>query len=158
MTLLTFIVGTLHWTGTPVITCILWYSYGNEVGIVSSIVSTLLLYKQFINTKERNNGKDSSHCCCGNDVCRDHRNDHSITKNVQLINNPIQKVWIDEGCMVCNACETTCPEVFKVTDEDCELLLEDPDKLNIHFDEIIESAEGCCVQVIRVQLENGDTI
>ena len=24
----------------------------------------------------------------------------------------IKKVWIEEGCIVCNACETTAPEVF----------------------------------------------
>lgn len=31
----------------------------------------------------------------------------------------ITKVWIDEGCIVCNACEAECPDVFHVTDTTC---------------------------------------
>ena len=31
----------------------------------------------------------------------------------------ITKVWIDEGCIVCNACEAECPDVFHVTDDTC---------------------------------------
>ena len=31
----------------------------------------------------------------------------------------IIKVWIDEGCIVCNACEAECVDVFKVTDDTC---------------------------------------
>jgi NADH-quinone oxidoreductase subunit C len=31
----------------------------------------------------------------------------------------ILKVWIDEGCIVCNACEAECADVFHVTDETC---------------------------------------
>jgi len=33
----------------------------------------------------------------------------------------ILRVWIDEGCIVCNACEAECPDVFKVTDETCHI-------------------------------------
>ncbi len=28
-------------------------------------------------------------------------------------------VWIDEGCIVCDACEETYPEVFHVTEDTC---------------------------------------
>ncbi len=31
----------------------------------------------------------------------------------------IIKVWIEEGCIVCNACEAECADVFKVTDDTC---------------------------------------
>jgi len=31
----------------------------------------------------------------------------------------ITKVWIEEGCIVCNACEAECPDVFLVTDTTC---------------------------------------
>ena len=31
----------------------------------------------------------------------------------------IIKVWIDEGCIVCNACEAECADVFHVTDDTC---------------------------------------
>ena len=33
----------------------------------------------------------------------------------------ITKVWIEEGCIVCNACEAECPEVFHVTDSSCNI-------------------------------------
>ncbi len=28
----------------------------------------------------------------------------------------IKTVWIEEGCIMCNACESTCPDVFLVGD------------------------------------------
>ena len=31
----------------------------------------------------------------------------------------VVKVWIDEGCITCDACEDTFPEVFHVTDDTC---------------------------------------
>ncbi|GLH72571.1 hypothetical protein GETHLI_10730 [Geothrix limicola] len=33
----------------------------------------------------------------------------------------ITKVWIEEGCIVCNACEAECPDVFHVTDSSCNI-------------------------------------
>lgn len=36
----------------------------------------------------------------------------------------IAKVWIEEGCIVCNACEAECPEVFKVTEDSCHIKAE----------------------------------
>ena len=33
----------------------------------------------------------------------------------------ISKVWIEEGCIVCNACEAECPDVFHVTDTSCNI-------------------------------------
>ena len=33
----------------------------------------------------------------------------------------ITKVWIEEGCIVCNACEAECPDVFHVTDTSCNV-------------------------------------
>ncbi len=33
----------------------------------------------------------------------------------------ITKVWIEEGCIVCNACEAECPDVFHVTEESCHI-------------------------------------
>lgn len=34
----------------------------------------------------------------------------------------IRTVWIEEGCIQCNACEIECPDVFKVTDNGCVIL------------------------------------
>ncbi len=33
----------------------------------------------------------------------------------------IAKVWIEEGCIVCNACEAECPDVFLVTADSCHI-------------------------------------
>lgn len=78
----------------------------------------------------------------------------------------ITKVWIDEGCIVCNACETACPEVFNVTEDSCTIRPEvrvdaanDENRVaqsplagdfgNELEDQIIEAAEGCPVEVIK---------
>ncbi len=31
----------------------------------------------------------------------------------------ITKVWIEPGCIVCDACETSAPDVFEVQEENC---------------------------------------
>lgn len=80
----------------------------------------------------------------------------------------ITKVWIEEGCIVCNACETTAPEVFSVTEETCKIRAEvridggftpnleekSPLKPEIGVelaDQIQEAAEGCPVEVIKFE-------
>jgi ferredoxin len=80
----------------------------------------------------------------------------------------IKRVWIEEGCIVCNACETTCPEVFHVTEDSCHILggarADDGDGTNAEEkselkdglgteleDQIIEAAEGCPVEVIKFE-------
>jgi len=78
----------------------------------------------------------------------------------------ITRVWIEEGCIVCNACETTCPEVFNVTEDSCHIRAESrvdgkqttnlserselkPDLQESLADQIEEAAEGCPVEVIK---------
>jgi len=61
----------------------------------------------------------------------------------------IKKVWIDEGCTVCNLCEDTAPEVFEVTDDSC--IVKEGVNLNEYEDEIREAAEGCPVEVIMIE-------
>lgn len=77
----------------------------------------------------------------------------------------ITKVWIEEGCIVCNACETACPEVFLVTEDSCVIRAEvradgqedenqsgKPLKDGVGdelADQIEEAAEGCPVEVIK---------
>lgn len=80
----------------------------------------------------------------------------------------IAKVWIEDGCIVCNACETACPEVFHVTEDTCHIRAEvrsDAIKdTNLESrasltaatgsdleDQIIEAAEGCPVEVIKFE-------
>ena len=83
----------------------------------------------------------------------------------------VTAVWIEEGCIVCNACETTCPEVFKVTEESCVILGEVREDGNTDeneasksvlsgengedlADQIEEAAEGCPVEVIKFETDD----
>lgn len=59
---------------------------------------------------------------------------------------PISKVWIEPGCIVCNACEDIYPDVFEVTSETCLIRPGAPldDGLRVQ-----EAAEACPVEVIK---------
>ena len=80
----------------------------------------------------------------------------------------ITKVWIEEGCIVCNACEAECPDVFHVTDTTCTIRGEvradgeqsenrdEMSELNADVqtsleDSIIAAAAGCPVEVIKYE-------
>ena len=66
----------------------------------------------------------------------------------------VVKVWIDDGCITCDACENICPEVFHVEDDTCIIV----DGVNPHEwgDDIIEAAEACPVDVILYEVAGGD--
>lgn len=62
---------------------------------------------------------------------------------------PIKKVWIIEGCIVCDVCEDASPDVFKVGETTSVVLpLADYSK---YSDGIIEAATGCPVNVIKYE-------
>ena len=59
----------------------------------------------------------------------------------------IKKVWIEDGCISCGLCESTCPEVFEmketaVVKADAELDKEA---------EIKEAADGCPMEIIKFE-------
>ncbi len=63
----------------------------------------------------------------------------------------VTKVWIAPGCIVCDACENDCPEVFDVQEETCLIR---PPAMNAEFlkpltPSIIIASEGCPVDVIK---------
>ncbi len=80
----------------------------------------------------------------------------------------ITKVWIEDGCIVCNACEAECPDVFHVTEESC-LIKGDArkdgrenenrdDKAELKADlqsglevSIVAAAAACPVEVIKYE-------
>ncbi len=67
----------------------------------------------------------------------------------------ITKVWIAPGCIVCDACENDCPEVFDVTETTCLIR---PPAMNAEFlkpltPSIIIAAEGCPVDVIKFETQ-----
>ncbi len=61
-------------------------------------------------------------------------------------NFSVAKVWIEPGCIVCNACEDIYPEVFEVTADTC--LIRDGAPLDDGL-RIQEAAEACPVEVIK---------
>jgi cytochrome b6-f complex iron-sulfur subunit len=67
----------------------------------------------------------------------------------------VTKVWIAPGCIVCDACENDCPEVFDVQEETCLIR---PAALKAEFlgpltPSIQVAAEGCPVDVIKFDLK-----
>ena len=80
----------------------------------------------------------------------------------------VAKVWIDEDCITCDACQDICPEVFEVTDDSSMILA--AVRTDGVFDRnvsgsplvgglgaelgdiIIEAAEACPVEVIKYEL------
>src|SRR5438067_1280388 len=65
----------------------------------------------------------------------------------------VTKVWIAPGCIVCDACENDCPEVFDVTETTC--LIRPPAMADSFLrpltPSIIIAAEGCPVDVIKFE-------
>lgn len=61
-------------------------------------------------------------------------------------NFALAKVWIEDGCIVCDACETISPDVFEVKDGGCIVRPGAPleNGLNIQ-----EAAEACPVEIIK---------
>ena len=66
----------------------------------------------------------------------------------------VVKVWIDEGCITCDACENICPEVFHVEDDTC--IIVDGVNPNEWGDDIIEAAEACPVDVILYEVAGAE--
>lgn len=67
----------------------------------------------------------------------------------------IIRVWIEEGCITCDACETTCPDVFDVRKEDDTCVVR-PEALDAEFTKprtqaILDAVEECPTEVIRFE-------
>jgi cytochrome b6-f complex iron-sulfur subunit len=67
----------------------------------------------------------------------------------------VVKVWIAPGCIVCDACENDCPEVFDVQEETC--IIRPPAQSESFLRPLTPSiqiaAEGCPVEVIKFELK-----
>lgn len=61
----------------------------------------------------------------------------------------IKKVWIEEGCTICNLCESICPDVFEMTDETSKV--KDGADFIANESCIKESADSCPVSVIKYE-------
>jgi len=74
-----------------------------------------------------------------------------------LPNSPENKgkaisTWIEPGCIVCDLCEDTCPEVFHVTPETCIVIPDHRLEWPSLTEKIIHAAEECPVNVIKYTL------
>ena len=58
----------------------------------------------------------------------------------------ILSVWIEEGCITCDACEDIFPQVFEVTADSCIIRPDAP--LNDGL-KVMDAAEACPVEVIK---------
>lgn len=58
----------------------------------------------------------------------------------------ITKVWIEDGCIACGACEEACPEVFKVND--IAYVNQDADYSN-YEESIKDASEICPLEIIK---------
>lgn len=68
----------------------------------------------------------------------------------------ITKVWIIDGCIVCDACENAAPDVFEVLEDTCIVR---PDALKPDFtkprsENIVDAAEECPVDVIKFETQS----
>ncbi len=62
----------------------------------------------------------------------------------------VKKVWIDDGCISCSACEGEAPEVFEVTDN-CKV--KEGIDVAANTGLIKTAAEVCPVSVIKYEEE-----
>jgi ferredoxin len=63
-----------------------------------------------------------------------------------LVDFLVTKVWIEPGCIVCDACENEAPQVFKVLKDTC-IVVENADLSD--GGSVKAAAEGCPVDVIK---------
>ena len=66
----------------------------------------------------------------------------------------VLKVWIEPGCIVCNACESNCPEVFHVEPESSTVR---PEAMDVEFlrplaESVRVAAAECPAEVIKFEL------
>jgi ferredoxin len=62
----------------------------------------------------------------------------------------IERVWIEEGCVVCGGCAVTCPAVFVLGEETTILRADAQVHFDIQRDAIEEARDCCCVDVIKI--------
>jgi NADH-quinone oxidoreductase subunit I len=68
-------------------------------------------------------------------------------------NGIVGKVWIIPGCIVCDLCEDTTPDVFNVTETTSVVQMPSQPQWGDLSEKIIEAAAGCPVNVIKYELK-----
>lgn len=65
----------------------------------------------------------------------------------------IKRVWIEEGCILCNLSVDTCPEVFEIPEGSTTAVVKEGVDFSKYEDKIREAAAGCPVEVIKYEEE-----
>lgn len=65
----------------------------------------------------------------------------------------VTKVWITDGCIVCDACEDTAPDVFHVTEDNSIVKPESRDRWAELSLNVVDAAVGCPVNVIKYEIK-----
>ncbi|MGH7724974.1 MAG: ferredoxin [Candidatus Eiseniibacteriota bacterium] len=60
----------------------------------------------------------------------------------------LSRVWVEDGCILCNLCVEISPEIFVLEDERCYVRPEAD--LDSHEEEIRQAAIDCPVGVIKI--------
>ena len=65
----------------------------------------------------------------------------------------VLRVWIEPGCIVCNACESSCPDVFHVEPESSTIRAEalDAEFLAARAAAVRDAAAECPAEVIKFE-------
>ncbi len=83
----------------------------------------------------------------------------------------VAKVWIEEDCITCDACQDILPEVFEVTDDTSKIKAEVREdgsfdrnishsaikaEFRVEYSELIEeAADACPVEIIKFEYDGG---
>ncbi len=71
-----------------------------------------------------------------------------------MSDTPINKIWIEEGCISCKLCEEIAPDVFQVEDDqDCVVRPEAARFFSGQAEDIEQAADDCPVEVIHLERE-----
>lgn len=65
----------------------------------------------------------------------------------------VTKVWVTDGCIVCDACKDAAPDVFDVTETNSIVRPESRDKWAELSQGIVDAAIGCPVNVIKYEIK-----
>ena len=74
-----------------------------------------------------------------------------LRHRIAVTDTPINKVWIEEGCIACQLCQDIAPQVFLVDDDDCVILPEAATHFVKLDEDIDQAADDCPVEVIKVE-------
>jgi len=71
----------------------------------------------------------------------------------------IRKVWIEEGCISCELCQDTAPDVFLVDNsEECTVRADAARHFGPLAEDIEQAARDCPVEVIQLEHAAGEGV